>query len=159
MHPALIKAGMYMKNKYDSITPETKRKAWIIILIIMLLIVFRNRFSGLFTRIFHRDIAKVEVNHNNLTYERSEYYSMCSTLESSMNGSGTQEEPIMTVMTKLKTQDDWNYLQKCFGIRKKDGGTFFSDITGDLKTWLSDDLDEGEMEELQSNLGRSGITY
>jgi len=76
-----------------------------------------------------------------------------------MNGSGTQEEPIMTVMTRLKTQDDWNYLQKCFGIRKKDGGTFFSDITGDLKTWLSDDLDEGEMEELQSNLGRSGITY
>jgi len=159
MHPAIIAAGMRMKSKYDSIAPETKRRAWIVVLVIVLLIVFRNRFSGLVTRIFHRDIAKVEVNQGNLTYQRSEYYSMCSTLESSMNGTGTQEDPIMNVMMRLRTQDDWNYLQKCFGIRKKDGGTFFADITGDLKTWLSDDLDAGEMSELQSILNRSGISY
>ena len=60
---------------------------------------------------------------------------------------------------RIKTQDDWNFLQKSFGIRKKDGGTFFSDLTGDLKMWLADDLDQDELEEVRDTLRTHGVNY
>lgn len=159
MYQYLIAAGQQMKNKYNSIPPERRRRAWSVILIIVLILIFKNKVSAAIRRMIHKDIAKIEVDQTNLTYDRGEYFSMCSTLESAMNGTGTQEESIMDVMMRLKTQDDWNFLQKCFGTRKKDGGTFYADITGDLKMWLSDDLDSDEMEEIRDTLRQHGITY
>ena len=159
MYQAFVAAGQKIKDKYNSIPPDNRRRARNIILIIILILLFKNRIMGSIRKMFHKDINKLEVNNSNLTYERGEYFSMCSTLESAMNGTGTMEESIMDVMMRLKTQDDWNFLQKSFGVRKKDGGTFYSDLTGDLKMWLADDLDSGEMEEVRDTLRQHGITY
>jgi hypothetical protein len=159
MYEYLIAAGLQAKNKYNAIPLEQKRRTWTIILVIILILVFRGKLSAFIQRMMHRDIEKIDVDQGNLTYERGEFFSMCSTLESAMNGSGTQEDSINDVLMRLKTQDDWNFLQKCFGTRKKDGGTFFADLTGDLKSWLADDLDSGEMEEVRDILIQNGITY
>ncbi len=159
MHPGLIKAAQNAKQRYNSVSSENKKRARYLIIFIILFLLFRRKITGAIRKMFHKDISKLEVDQSNLSYDRGEYFSMCSTLESAMEGSGTQENSIMDVMMRLQTQDDWNFLQKSFGIRKKDGGTFYSDITGDLKTWLSDDLDSGEMEEVRDILRQGGINY
>lgn len=159
MNPALIKAANSIKQKYNSIPPDRKRRARNIILIIVLILIFKNKITGAVRKMFHKDINKLEVDNSNLSYDRGEYFSMCSTLESAMNGTGTVEESIMDVMMRIQTQDDWNFLQKSFGVRKKDGGTFYSDLTGDLKMWLADDLDSDELEEVRDILRQHGVTY
>ena len=60
---------------------------------------------------------------------------------------------------RIRTQDDWNFLQKSFGVRKKDGGTFFSDITGDLKMWLADELDSDDLKEIKDIFQKQGVNY
>ncbi len=159
MNPAIIKAAGAIKQKYDAIPPEKKRRARNIIVIIVFIALFHKKIGNAIRLMFHKDINKLDVDTGNLTYPKSEYYSMCSTLEAAMDGTGTQDSSVKDVFTRIKTQDDWNFLQKAFGIRKKDGGTFFADITGDLKMWLSDDLDESEMGEITNTLKQQGITY
>jgi hypothetical protein len=159
MHPAVVKSGQVIVDKIKQIPPQDKKRARNIILLILLILIFKNRISNLIRNLTHKDINQVDVNKGNLTYDRSEYYSMCSTLESAMDGAGTKEESIMTVMMRLKTQDDWNFLQKCFGIRKKRGGLFYKDVTGDLKMWLSDDLNSSELREVRDILQSSGINF
>jgi len=122
-------------------------------------LLFRNKIIDPIRRLFHKDISKLEVDNSKLSYDKGQYFSMCSTLESAMNGTGTQEDSIMNVIIQLKTQDDWSYLQKCFGIRKKDGGTFYADMTGDLKMWLADDLDGGELDEIRQAMQMRDIIY
>ncbi len=159
MNPAVIKAAQSVKKGYGNISPQSKRRARNIIIFIVLFLFFRRKITGAIRKMFHKDISKLEVDQSNLTYDRGEYFSMCSTLESAMEGSGTIEDSIMDVMMRIKTQDDWNFLQKSFGVRKKDGGTFYSDLTGDLKMWLSDDLDGGELEEVRDTLRQRGVSY
>jgi len=159
MHPHFASAGNKLRNKYYSIPPKTRKRARNIIIIILLILIFRGRITGAIRRLIHRDISKIDVNIAKLSYLRGEYYSMCSTLEAAMNGWGTNEDSIYEVIMRLNTQDDWNYLQKCFGIRKKDGGTFLPDITGDLKAWLVDDLSSGELKKVRDILRQRGINY
>ena len=155
----LIAAKNYVSQKYNSVSPINKRRATIIIVIVVLILLFGGRIRDGIRKMFHNDVTKLKYDVNKLTYDRTEYFSMCSTLEGAMNGTGTQDESLLDVFTRLKTQDDWYFLQKCFGTRKKDGGTFGSDITGDLKMWLSDELDESEMKEAKDTLMQQGITY
>ncbi|NCC87890.1 MAG: hypothetical protein EOM05_08495 [Clostridia bacterium] len=159
MYDKLITSALLAKNKYESIPPDTRRKTWTAIFVIVFLIIFKNKIAAAIRRMMHRDVEKIDVDQSNLSFERGEYFSMCSTLESAMNGTGTQEDSIYDVMMRLRTQDDWNHLQQCFGTRKKDGGTFFADLTGDLKSWLADDLDGGELQEVRDILRQNGITY
>ncbi|PLX07117.1 MAG: hypothetical protein C0596_13405, partial [Marinilabiliales bacterium] len=104
-------------------------------------------------------INQLDVDKSNLSYTKSEFHLMCSTLDASMSGGGTDEETIYATMRKLNTQDDWQFLQKTFGIRKKDGGFWNSDINGDLKKWLSDDLMDSEVDEVRRILSESNISY
>jgi len=159
MHPAVIKSGKVIIDKFKDIPPQDKKRARNIILFVLVLLIFKNKIANAIRNLTHKDINQVDVDKTNLTYERSEYFSMCSTLESAMDGAGTKEESIMAVMMRLKTQDDWNFLQKCFGIRKKRGGMFYRDISGDLKMWMSDDLNGSELEEVREILQDSGVNF
>ncbi|PLX06012.1 MAG: hypothetical protein C0596_16090 [Marinilabiliales bacterium] len=159
MYELILAQALQAKQKYNSIPIEQRRRTWTIIFIVIVLIIFKNRLAAFIQRMMHRDVQKIDVDQTNLSYEKGEYYSMCSTLESAMNGTGTKEDSIYDVMTRLRSQDDWNFLQKCFGTRKKDGGTFFADLTGDLKSWLADDLTGSELQEVRDILRGSGISY
>ncbi|GEM_PF-6643647 len=155
MIPYLLAA----KRSYDAIPPQRKRTMWLIVISILVILLMKNKIAAIWKTLFHNDVAKMDYNASNLSFSETEYFSMCSTLEAAMNGTGTQDESIMMVMRRLNTQDDWTFLQKSFGTRKKDGGTFFSDITGDLKAWLSDELDGDEMEEITQILQSKGIRF
>lgn len=159
MNPGITKAGNYIKEKYNSMSPKSKVRTRTIIILIILFLLFRKKVVGAVRKMFHRDINKLDVNNTNLTYERSEYFSMCSSLESAMHGTGTDEDLVYSIMMRMRTQDDWNFLQKCFGVREKEGGTFYADMTGDLKAWLADELDSGEMEEVRDILISQGVSY
>lgn len=158
-YSGLISAKNYVSQKYNSVSPQNKRRATIIILIIVFILLFGRRIRDGLRKMFHNDVSKLNYDAAKLSYDRTEYFSMCSTLEGAMNGTGTQDESILDVFRRLKTQDDWYFLQKTFGTRKKDGGTFMADITGDLKMWLSDELSESEMKEARDTLMQQGITY
>jgi len=159
MHPVITNTGKYLKKQYDSVPQDKRRRARNIIIIVVLILIFKNKIIDGLRNLFHRDINKIDVDTGNLSYEKGEYYSMCSTLESAMDGTGTDEEAINSVFMRMQSQDDWNFLQKAFGVRKKDGGTFYADITGDLKMWLGDELDSSEMEEVKEILIGQGINY
>ena len=159
MNIALLKIASNLKQRYNSVSPENKKRTIYIIVFVVFVLLFRKRIANSFREMFQKDINKLDVNQENLSFERGEYYSMCSSLEGAMNGTGTQEETIFDVLKRLKTQDDWNYLQKSFGTRKKDGGTFFADITGDLKAWLSDDLDTIELTYIRTTMSKTGINF
>ena len=159
MHPAVIKTGQALFNKYKSIPPQDIKRARNVVLLVLVLLIFKNKIANAIRNLTHKDINQVDVDKTNLTFDRSEYFSMCSTLESAMDGAGTKEESVMAVMMRLETQDDWNFLQKCFGMRKKRGGAFYKDITGDLKMWLSDDLNGKELGEVREILQGSGINF
>ena len=159
MLPVLLKTANTAKQKITSIPPDKRSKIIYVVLIIAFALIFGKRLAGAIRNMFQKDINKLEVNTSNLTYQRGDYYSMCSTLEASMNGWGTQVSPIIDVFKKLKSIDDWNFLQKSFGEREKEGGTIVPNITGDLKMWLSDELDISDMEEIRDILLENGISY
>jgi hypothetical protein len=159
MNPALLKIASNLKQRYNSVSPENKKRTIYIIVFVVFVLLFRKRISNFFQSLMHNDVNKLEVNNSNLTFDKSEYFSICSSLEAAMAGTGTQEETIIEVLMRLRTQDDWNYLQKSFGNRKKDGGTFFADITGDLKAWLTDELDTSDLAEIRKNFAVNNINY
>ncbi len=159
MYPILRRNIYNAQQRYLHLNPRRRQRAVIIIVFIILILFFKNKISSAIRDLFHKDINKLDVDSNKLSYSKSTYYSICSTLDSSMQGTGTDESSVMSSISKMRTQDDWNYLQKCFGIREKDGGTFYADLTGDLKAWFSDDLDSAEMELLKKMLISNGITY
>jgi hypothetical protein len=156
---ALLKTSQGIKQAYHNTSPLARRRATYVILLIIAVLMFRKSFSNFFGSLFNRDINKLDVDKTNLTYTTSEFHLMCSTLDASMSGSGTDEQTIYATMRKMKNQDDWQFLQKTFGVRKKDGGFWSSDISGDLKKWLSDDLYDSEVDEVRSILSESNISY
>jgi len=156
---ALYKTSQGIKRAYQNTSPIAKRRATYIILLFIAVLMFRKRFSAFWGSLFNRDINKLEVDQTNLSYSKSEFHLMCSTLDASMSGSGTDEQTIYATMRKMKNQDDWQFLQKTFGIRNKDGGFWSSDISGDLKKWLSDDLYDSEVDEVRRILSESNINY
>lgn len=156
---ALIKTSQGIKKAYHRTDPLARRRATMIIIIIIAVLMFRRSFSSFFGSLFNRDINQLDVDRTNLSYSKSEFYLMCSTLDASMSGSGTDEETIFATIGKMNTQDDWQFLQKSFGIRKKDGGFWNSDINGDLKKWLSDDLMDSEVDEVREILSSRNISY
>ncbi len=159
MLPIINKAKDVVSKGYSSISPERKRMIGFVLVVIVLVMFFGQRLIDSVRSLFHKDINKIEVNNRNLTYPKSEYYAMCSTLESAMQYSGTDEDSILDIMRRIKNLDDWNFLQKAFGKRKKDGGTFYADITGDLKMWINDELNSSKMKETKSILKENGVEY
>ena len=156
---ALVRTSQGIQRAYRNTDPLARRRATMVIVIIVAVLMFRRSFGSFFSSLFNRDINQLDVDKSNLSYTKSEFHLMCSTLDASMSGGGTDEETIYATMRKLNTQDDWQFLQKTFGIRKKDGGFWNSDINGDLKKWLSDDLMDSEVDEVRRILSESNISY
>ena len=156
---ALIRTSQGIRRAYQNTDPLARRRATMIIVLVIAVLLFRKSFGSFWSSLFNRDINQLDVDKTNLSYTKSEFHLMCSTLDASMSGGGTDEETIFATMRKMNTQDDWQFLQKTFGIRKKDGGFWNSDINGDLKKWISDDLMDSEVDEIREILSASNISY
>lgn len=153
------RARQFFKNRVEQVKNISPVKVAVIVVLIVVIYFFGKKIIAEIRKFIHKDIRKLDYNEKNLTYPKSDYYLFCSTLESAMQYTGTDEDSIKDVISKLKNQDDWNFLQKAFGTRTKYGGTFDKDITGDLKMWLIDELYDSERQEIRDMLKKRNINF
>lgn len=79
------------------------------------------------------------VEKGNLTYESSWYKTSANQIFNAMNGAGTDESVIHSILLKLRNQDDYNQLNREYGVRKL-SRALQSDLDGTLIEHLTDDL-------------------
>jgi len=90
----------------------------------------------------------------------SQLTKMATDLFEAMDGYLTNEETILSVFTKVKTNADFDNLVSAFGTRTISSGAgniFVSDFTGDLTACLRDELDSTEIAEVNSLLQRNKV--
>jgi hypothetical protein len=107
-----------------------------------------------------------ELKENSLTYPKSQYYTFADTIESASANAGTDENAIFNVFKKLKNNNDFLMLEKAFGRRVYTGELFGAQFgmldysEGDtLNQWLTNELDQDEISDLNKMLSRKGIKY
>lgn len=86
---------------------------------------------------------------------------MANSIFDAMNGYGTGEDTIKKELQKLKSKNDWDALVRAFGTRTLSSGTwnvFQSDFTGTLPECLNDELDSGELADVNTILNKIGVS-
>ena len=95
------------------------------------------------------------------TYPQSQYNTWANQLESSMFDWGTDENTIFAVFKNLKNNSDYLKLFQAFGKREYTGGIApgFFYPSYDLTQWLREELDDTDINKINSELQAKGITY
>lgn len=153
------RAKDYYVNNTTSRQRLTITKVIAVIILFVFILIFGKKLMASARSFFHKDIRKIEYDKFNLSYPKSEYNNFASTLEAAMQYSGTDEDSIFDVIERMQNQDDWNFLLKTFGVREKDGGTFDSNITGDLKMWIVDELNDDDRQRIRDTLAINNIRF
>lgn len=153
------RAKQFFKSSAEKFKNLSPAKIAVIIVLIIIIYFVGKKIIVEIRKYIHRDIRKLDYDPKQLSYPKSDYYGFCSTLESAMQYTGTDEDSIYSVMSKIKNQHDWNFLQKAFGIRPKYGGAFDKDITGDLKMWLIDELGDVERQAIRDLMTKRNIKF
>lgn len=86
---------------------------------------------------------------------------MANSLFDAMNGYGTGDDTIKKELQKLKSKNDWDALVRAFGTRTISSGTwnvFQKDFTGTLPDCLNDELDSGELADVNTILNKIGVS-
>jgi len=90
----------------------------------------------------------------------SQLIKMATDLFEALDGYGTNEETILSVFTKVKTNADFDNLVSAFGTRTISSGAgnvFVSDFSGDLTACLRDELNSTEIAEINTLLQKNGV--
>lgn len=86
---------------------------------------------------------------------------MANSLFDAMNGYGTGEDTIKKELQKLKSKNEWDALVRAFGTRTISSGTwnvFQKDFTGTLPDCLNNELDSGELADVNTILNKIGVS-
>jgi hypothetical protein len=59
----------------------------------------------------------IKVEKSNLTFPEAQYPLFADQLFNAMDGAGTDEDAVVSVVLKMKNADDWNMLVKSYGTR------------------------------------------
>jgi hypothetical protein len=95
------------------------------------------------------------------SYLPSQFYAFANRLEQAMFDIGTDEDAIFAVFNSLNNNADFLALKTAFGVRNYTGGFvpgFLSDNLT-LDGWISQELNSGEIQEINDSLANKGITY
>lgn len=90
------------------------------------------------------------------SYTDSQYASFATKLYNAMDGMGTSEDAIMSVFSQMNNDIDIINLEKKFGLRASSYAFGFGTPT-DLQDWLSSDLSDSALAELNNILASKGI--
>jgi hypothetical protein len=105
-----------------------------------------------YTREAGRTIDKNDLSYDNLTYQN-----LAEAIFDEMDGPGTDEAGILSILGQLNTKSDWLKLVEAFGVREN---TDWLDPFegGNLMQWLISEHDSGELDEIRSLLSKIGVT-
>ena len=110
----------------------------------------------------NRDDDNESNDENTTTPPKStlNYRSMANKIFNALDGYGTNEDDIISVMKELRNQSDFDGLKKAFGTRTISSGRgniFVSDYKGDLIGALYDELSSSYITEINDILKTKGI--
>jgi hypothetical protein len=154
---------------------QTKPIQWLvkgIVILILLFIVYKiyvkfkkNIDQGKRDREIQHDIKDIintqgtdpgaHVSSNVRTYKDADYKLMAESLYSAMDGVGTDEGTIFSIISSLRTKADWYALVDAFGTRET--SSMWSDFKGTLTKWLSDELSDSEKERVNQTLSKFDV--
>jgi hypothetical protein len=148
-------------NRFNKFLEDLSKNPMLLILWILILIVASFGVYKLIRFIIdkiseYNATSGFNVQKENLTFSISEYNSMANQLFNAMDGAGTNEDIIFSVFNKIQTKDDYNQLIKSFGVRSSTG--ILSSFSGDLLTWLSDELSSSDVKKLNNILSKIGVS-
>jgi hypothetical protein len=98
---------------------------------------------------------KIVVEKSKLSYPENQYKLFADQIYTAMEGAGTDEESILSVIYKMKNADDWNMLIKAYGERKL---TIFwiTSHTGILPGALRSELGAKDIQKINNHLSTFG---
>lgn len=89
------------------------------------------------------------------TYTDGVYMNLADSIESACDGIGTDEQVIYQVMSKMKNDLDVAKLIAAYGKRRLE----YTLVWGTLSYTLTDELDQSELNQVNSILAKNGIKY
>lgn len=95
------------------------------------------------------------VTSNVRTYSDADYDLMAESLFEAMDGAGTDEDSIFTILSSLRTKADWYALVDAFGTRET--SSMWSNFEGTLTKWLSDELSDSEKARVNQILSKFDV--
>lgn len=104
-----------------------------------------------------------QVDTTKLTINQAEAALIAQKLFSAMEGMGTDDKTIMSLLIDTpRTNDDLKLIVKTFGI--KEYGTYGSPMWGsgtpsDLTTWLTNELSGSNLQKLRNRFAQAGIVF
>ncbi len=144
----------------------------VVVVIIILLIIYKMYMTfsdkikaGIRNRKIEKDLKHIvdqqgndlngQVSQNVKTYTNADYKLMAESLFEAMEGAGTDENSIFTIISSLRTKADWYALADAFGTRKT--SSMWSSFEGTLTKWLADELDDDEKQRVNNTLSKFGV--
>ena len=144
----------------------------VVVIIIILLIIYKvyvmfsNKIkAGIRNHKIEKDLEHIvdsqgndldgHVSQNVKTYTNADYKLMAESLFEAMDGPGTDENSIFTIISSLRTKADWYALADAFGTRKTTSP--WSSFEGTLSKWLADELDDDEKQRVNNTLSKFGV--
>ena len=148
-------------NKFNKFLEDLSKNPMLLVMWILILIVVSFGIYKLIRFVIdkiseYNATSGFNVQKENLTFSMSEYNSMANQLFNAMDGAGTNEDIIFSIFNKIETKDDYNQLIKSFGVRSST--SFMSSFSGDLLTWLSDELSSSDVKKLNNILSKIGVS-
>jgi len=90
-----------------------------------------------------------------------DFTEMADTIFEAMDGYGTNFTDIKAEVSRLRSRSEWNSLVSAYGIRTVDSGAgniFVGNFTGDLAECLKDELRSSQIAELNTIIGKFGVS-
>lgn len=124
-----------------------------IVVTIAAFIVFKQlKKSDDYTREAGRTIDKNDLSYDNLTYQN-----LAEAIFGEMDGPGTDEAGVLSILGQLNTKSDWLKLVEAYGV--KENTDFWDSFkSGNLMQWLISEHDSDELDEIRSVLSKIGVT-
>lgn len=92
------------------------------------------------------------------SYTQKTYQDAAALLFKAMAGPGTDEETLYKIFTRMKNDRDIMELERAFGLRKSPWSASPFTSPTDLKDWIQSDLSSEDLQQLNAQLSRQGIT-
>lgn len=146
-------------NKWIDDVSESPLKAivWLVVIAALCFVGYKV-YSKIYDAISKASkTSDYDSQKDNLTYPNSWYKEAAESMYAAMDGVGTDEQRIMSIISQLRNSDDWNALVSAYGYRKLHWG-FYKSFEGTLPQCLVDELNSTYLDKIRQHLTGIGAT-